>query len=126
MKVRDKTAWSDLRSVACLHDDEYISTEPYIEWDYELRIQMIGSDIKAFKKTNIDPAQWKSNCGGSVLRRCDLEEHHVLWITEASKMFGGLEILSLDVLHCVLDDSFHILEVRPLSDLVELTAVGRR
>jgi len=29
----------------------------------------------------------------------------------ASNIFGGLDIMALDVLHCEKDDSYHILEL---------------
>merc|ERR1712166_1144916 len=99
MKVTNKTVWSDFKTCAQVDDKDYISAEPFITWDYELRLQKLGPHIKAFKKFNVDPSQWKSNCGGIHLYDTPVTPMMKLWVDEASKVFGGLDILSLDVLH---------------------------
>eukprot|EP01119_Soliformovum_irregulare_P011832 TRINITY_DN3002_c0_g1_i3.p1 TRINITY_DN3002_c0_g1~~TRINITY_DN3002_c0_g1_i3.p1 ORF type:complete len:318 (+),score=71.59 TRINITY_DN3002_c0_g1_i3:235-1188(+) len=96
MRASNEADLKDLRCILALHKD-YFTTEPIIDFDYEFRIQKIGDHYRAFKRGS--DTSWKGNWGN--LRYEDMEFHpdYKIWADECSKMFGGLEILALDVLH---------------------------
>jgi glutathione synthase/RimK-type ligase-like ATP-grasp enzyme len=84
----------DLSSVLALYND-YCTAERFIDSDYEIRIQKIGSDISAFKRTGFE---WKRNTGGAMIEDIEVLPRYKTWINECGKMFGGLDIMSLDIL----------------------------
>jgi hypothetical protein len=52
MKVDHEQGMKDLSSVVGVHGD-YSTSEPFIEGQYDLRIQKIGNKIRAFKRTGL-------------------------------------------------------------------------
>eukprot|EP00753_Platysulcus_tardus_P022164 PLAT9386.1.p1 GENE.PLAT9386.1~~PLAT9386.1.p1 ORF type:complete len:248 (-),score=118.59 PLAT9386.1:81-824(-) len=103
----DETVWKDVRSIIELHRD-YVSAEPYIDYDYEYRIQRIGSVVRVFKRIS---SSWKGNTSVAKIDEVEVTPQFRMWATECSKLVGGMDILALDVLHRASDDSLHILEV---------------
>jgi len=47
----------------------------------------------------------------SIIEDMELTPQFKKWADECSTLFGGLEILGLDILHSVEDDRFYILEL---------------
>jgi len=104
--------FEDIRSLVALHQD-YCTAEPFIEGEYDLRIQKIGGSIRAFKRISVS-GNWKTNTGTSMVEVIPLTPQHKLWVEESAKMFGGLDILAVDAIHRS-DGREFILEVNDTS-----------
>jgi hypothetical protein len=97
MKVDDHHVMEDVRSLLALNKN-YLSVEPFLNGSYDLRIQKIGSNFRCFKRTSMG-GSWKTNTGSSVLEQIPMTDQYLFWITEACRMFGGLDICTVDVIH---------------------------
>lgn len=53
---------------------------------------------------------WKSNMGSSVLEQCLITDQHRKWLDEVSFMFGGLDVLTIEIVQ-TKDDQQYIYEV---------------
>ena len=86
-----------------------------MEGDYDLRIQKIGADhYRAYKRVSVS-GTWKTNTGCSMLEEIEVSDKYKRWADEASTMFGGLDILTVDAIHDVASDTEIILEVNGTS-----------
>jgi synapsin len=109
MKIDDNKQLIDLGSVLTVYDD-YVTVEKFIEnRDYDIRIQKIGSHYRAYSRVSMI-GNWKTNVGTSVVTPIKMESQFKFWIDECSKMFGGLDILTVDAVHTTNDEYF-ILEI---------------
>jgi hypothetical protein len=113
MKVEDHHMMEDVRSLLSLNSD-YVTVEPFIEGSYDLRIQKIGSHFRAFKRTSLG-GSWKTNVGSSVIDEIPVSEKYLFWITEASRMFGGLDICTVDAIYDTDKNVEYIMEVNGCS-----------
>lgn len=109
MKVQDHHVMEDVRSLLSLNKN-YISAEPFITGSYDLRIQKIGTKLRAFKRISLG-GSWKTNSGTSSLEEIDVTDTYRFWISEASKMFGGLDICTVDAIYDADLDKEFIMEV---------------
>jgi len=108
MKFEDSVQYNDFKGVIALHDD-YVTAEPYIEWDYDMRIQKIGNHYRAFKRIS---QYWKGNePHKSMVSDMELTSYHKAMIDECCQIFGGLDICALDLLHSKVDGKEYILEL---------------
>jgi len=108
MKVDTSTQYQDLTSIVALHQD-YVTLEKFIDWDYDMRIQKIGPFYRSFRRMS---PNWKGNVGNmSILEDMELTERHKLMIDECAKLWGGIEICALDLVHCKETDREYILEL---------------
>jgi len=108
MKLKSAEEMSDFRSLCALHDD-YVTIEPFVEWDFDMRIQKIGTHYRVFKRVS---SNWKGNVGNqSIVSDGELNDEFKFWIDECSNLFGGLDICALDLLHSKTDGSVKILEL---------------
>ncbi len=105
--VHDRVQWNDVKSLVALHDD-YATAEPYIQYDYELRLQQIGAQRRALKRYS---STWKGNTSVVSVEEVPMTTQYERWLDAASGIFGGLDICALDVVHSVADDRFIILEL---------------
>ncbi len=48
-KVESQEQWEDMKSLVALQG-RYATTEPFIKWDYDLRVQKIGPHYRAFRR----------------------------------------------------------------------------
>ncbi|KHJ41109.1 Synapsin, ATP binding domain protein [Trichuris suis] len=96
MKISLAEELDDLSSFMAVCQD-YYTTEPFVDPKYDLLIQKIGPNCKAFMRKGIGQS-WKTNRGASVLEQVALTDRHKEWIAEASKLFGGLDMCSLAAL----------------------------
>jgi len=111
VRLQQHTDFEDMTSVIALHTD-YCTAEEYHEGEYDLRIQKIGDHVRVLKRTGT--GQWKTNRGASLLESVPVTEQYKLWIDEASKLFGGLDICALDVIHSTSGKEY-ILELNDTS-----------
>ena len=97
MKVADHHDFEDVRSVVAMTDGKYCTVEPFVEGDFDVRIQKIGQHYRSYRRTDIS-GNWKTNAGCSVIDEIETSEKYKLWVDEASQMFGGLDICTVDVI----------------------------
>lgn len=96
-KVHDHYEFQDVVGVAAMANT-YVVVEQFVDTLYDLRIQKIGGDYKAYKRVSVSK-NWKSNRGSAMLEEIAINERHKLWVDACSDMFGGLDIVGVKVLH---------------------------
>ncbi|KAL6041769.1 Asparaginyl-tRNA synthetase, cytoplasmic (Asparagine--tRNA ligase) (AsnRS), variant 2 [Balamuthia mandrillaris] len=97
----------DFRSVLALHND-YVTLERFVEDRlYDIRVQKIGDHYRAYKREN---ANWKGNVGTCLLEEIEVTEKFREWAEECGKLFGGMDILTVDAIHTA-DGKDWILEI---------------
>jgi len=94
--AHSKEELKDIMCILALHND-YFTTEPFIEHEYEFRIQKIGSHYRAFRRNS--DSHWKNNWGNLTFVDHEWRDEYKTWADLASQMFGGMDIIALDVLH---------------------------
>jgi len=97
MKITDHHQMSDFRSVLQMMPDEHCFVEPFVQGEYDLRIQKIGNHYRAFRRQDVS-GEWKTNTGTSIMDVVEVEERWKLWADSAADMFGGLDILTVDAI----------------------------
>jgi len=107
MLLQKHENFEDFASVVALHDD-YSTAERFLDGEYDLRIQKIGNQYRAYKRQGVN---WKTNVGTAILDDIPMTEQYKLWVDEASKLFGGMDILAVDAIHNRADGKDYILEV---------------
>lgn len=113
MKIANHRDMEDFRSVVQM-TQTYCTAEPYHEGAFDLRIQKIGKHYRAYKRMSLS-GTWKTNTQSSHLEEVEVTPEYKRWADEASAIFGGLEILTVDAIHAVKDDKDYILEVNGTS-----------
>eukprot|EP01119_Soliformovum_irregulare_P022977 TRINITY_DN7953_c0_g1_i2.p2 TRINITY_DN7953_c0_g1~~TRINITY_DN7953_c0_g1_i2.p2 ORF type:complete len:167 (-),score=47.89 TRINITY_DN7953_c0_g1_i2:11-511(-) len=97
----------DFRGCLALHKD-YVTIEQYVgKREYDIRVQKIGNHFRAYKRTS---ANWKGNVGSSILEEIPMTETFQFWIDQTSQLFGGMDIMTVDAIHCT-DGTDVILEI---------------
>jgi len=108
MKVEDCKMFKDLASVMAMSTD-YVTAEPFLKGDYDIRIQKIGDHYRCWKRVSVS-GEWKTNTGTSMVTPLELKPEYKMWADKASGLFGGLDILTVDAIHGY-DGKEYILEV---------------
>jgi len=107
MKIDNPDDLKDFGGVIALNND-YVTLEEYVsDRVYDLRIQKIGTHLRAYKRTS---SYWKGNVGTSIIEEIDVTDQFKLWAHEAGKLFGGMDILTVDAIHTENGDDY-ILEI---------------
>ena len=107
MFLKSASDYDDLKSILALHED-YYTTEPMIEFEYEFRIQKIGDNYRCFRRNS--DTSWKGNWGNVQFMDHEMQPHYKVWADKCSEIFGGIDILGIDVLQ-LKDGSCLILEL---------------
>jgi synapsin len=114
MKVCDSTQFEDVRSICALHSD-FVTCEPFVDADWDARVQKIGPHVRAFRRTS---QNWKMNTGhGSIVEQIECPDEWRRWAELSATACGGLDILGLDLIH---DRNTGRIQILELND----TAIG--
>ncbi|KAH3760333.1 synapsin II [Pelomyxa schiedti] len=97
IKAHTQEQFRDIATVLALHPD-YCTAEHFIEAEYGIRVQKIGSHYRVMKKIYTGSG-WKSQFGGADLQEVPLTPEYKLWVDECAKCFGGMDWLAVDALH---------------------------
>jgi len=96
-RVRDHRDMEDFRSVLAVAG-QYVTAEPFLEGEYDLRIQKIGPHYRAYRRTGLGGG-WKTNAGAAHVEDVEVTDDYRRWADAAAELFGGLDILTVDALH---------------------------
>lgn len=96
IQVRNALDFQDITSIVS-STHLYSTCEPFCESKYDIQIQKVGNHYKAYMKKSIT-SNWKSNTGSSMLEQIPMTDRYRFWIDEVSKLFGGLDMCTVQAI----------------------------
>merc|ERR1711871_1545925 len=114
MRINDHHDYEDFRSVIAMTHGSYCTSEPFVDGEYDVRLQKIGSHYRAYRRVSVS-GTWKTNTGTSIATEIEVTETYRRWLDAAAAMFDGLDIRTVDAIHDSSTGQELILEVNGTS-----------
>ncbi|PAA94630.1 hypothetical protein BOX15_Mlig000621g3 [Macrostomum lignano] len=73
----------------------YATTEALVDAKFDIHIQKIGAYYKAYARRSIS-GSWKANVSSAMLEQLNMTDKFRQWIDEVARLFGGLDICSVE------------------------------
>ena len=97
LRVADHHDMRDVAGLLSSTKEGYVTAEPFVDAEYDLRIQRIGGCIRAYERRSVSGA-WKTNTGGSEVVEVTVTDEFRQWAEAAAVMFGESEDDRMDIL----------------------------